>query len=60
MGTSLSMIDCHYGHLARGGREHAIRLLDTYADIKARRPSLGRPMDAAAADRRRGRQRNMG
>jgi hypothetical protein len=24
------MIDRHYGHLARGGREHAIRLLDTY------------------------------
>jgi hypothetical protein len=22
------MIDRHYGHLARGGREHAIRLLD--------------------------------
>ena len=22
------MIDCHYGHLARDGREHAIRLLD--------------------------------
>jgi len=23
------MIDRHYGHLARDGREHAIRLLDT-------------------------------
>ncbi|HEX5584727.1 hypothetical protein [Gaiella sp.] len=30
MGTSLAMIDRHYGHLARDGREHAIRLLDTY------------------------------
>ena len=29
------MIDRHYGHLARDGREHAIRLLDSYADIKA-------------------------
>jgi integrase len=29
MGASLSMIDRHYGHLARDGREHAIRLLDT-------------------------------
>ena len=29
------MIDRHYGHLARDGREHAIRLLDGYADIKA-------------------------
>jgi hypothetical protein len=24
------MIDRHYGHLARDGREHAIRLLDGY------------------------------
>jgi hypothetical protein len=30
MGASLTMIDRHYGHLARDGREHAIRLLDTY------------------------------
>jgi hypothetical protein len=29
MGASLTMIDRHYGHLARDGREHAIRLLDT-------------------------------
>ena len=35
MGASLAMIDRHYGHLARDGREHAIRLLDGYADIKA-------------------------
>src|SRR5262249_2007878 len=28
MGASLTMIDHHYGHLARDGREHAIRLLD--------------------------------
>jgi hypothetical protein len=25
----------HYGHLARDGREHAIRLLDNYTDIEA-------------------------
>ena len=31
MGASLTMIDRHYGHLARDGREHAIRLLDGYA-----------------------------
>jgi len=30
MGTSLGMIDRHYGHLARDGRQHAIRLLDSY------------------------------
>ena len=28
MGASLTMVDRHYGHLARDGREHAIRLLD--------------------------------
>jgi len=28
MGAALSVIDRHYGHLARDGREHAIRLLD--------------------------------
>jgi integrase len=28
MGASLTMIDRHYGHLARDGREHAIRLLE--------------------------------
>ena len=35
MGASLTMIDRHYGHLARDGREHAIRLLDGYADSEA-------------------------
>src|SRR6478672_5652140 len=35
MGASLTMIDRHYGHLARDGREHAIRLLDSYADVNA-------------------------
>jgi integrase len=29
MGASLTMIDRHYGHLARDGREHTIKLLDT-------------------------------
>jgi integrase len=28
MGASLTMVDRHYGHLARDGREHAIKLLD--------------------------------
>jgi len=31
MGASLAMIDKHYGHLARDGREHAVTLLDGYA-----------------------------
>jgi hypothetical protein len=30
MGASLTMIDRHYGHLARDGREHAIKLLDSF------------------------------
>jgi integrase len=31
MGTSLTMIDRHYGHLARDAREHAFGLLDAHA-----------------------------
>ena len=31
MGVSLTMIDRHYGHLARDGRDHAINLLDSYS-----------------------------
>ena len=30
MGASLTMIDRHYGHLAKDGRQHAINLLDTF------------------------------
>jgi integrase len=35
MGASLAMIDRHYGHLARDGREHAAALLDSLADALA-------------------------
>jgi integrase len=39
MGASLTMIDRHYGHLARDGREHAIKLLDALnAPLHSRRP----------------------
>jgi hypothetical protein len=31
MGSSIAMIDYHYGHLARDSREHAISLLDALA-----------------------------
>jgi hypothetical protein len=31
MGASLTMIDRHYGHLARNGRDHALDLLDSYS-----------------------------
>lgn len=34
MGTSLAMIDLHYGHLASDGREHAVALLDALAREK--------------------------
>ena len=37
MGTSLLMIDRHYGHLARDGREHALRLLDTSNELDVHR-----------------------
>jgi len=32
MGTSLTMIDRRYGHLARDSRDRAIQLLDTLHD----------------------------
>jgi integrase len=35
MGASLTMIDRHYGHLARDGREHAVSLLDALAIERA-------------------------
>src|SRR5437763_9968482 len=35
MGASLAMIDRHYGHLARDGRDHAINLLDAFSDSEA-------------------------
>ena len=44
MGASLTMIDRHYGHLARDGRDHAINLLDTF---KARDRSDVHAVDAA-------------
>jgi hypothetical protein len=37
MGTSLLMIDRHYGHLARDGREHQIRLLDSSNELDVHR-----------------------
>jgi integrase len=55
MGASLTMIDRHYGHLARDGREHAIRLLDTLnaAVVDVR----GRSVDAGELESRPTRQR---
>jgi integrase len=45
MGTSLGMIDRHYGHIARDGRQHAIRLLDLYTGAE-REPDV-HAVDAA-------------
>ena len=42
MGASLAMIDRHYGHLARDGREHAVTLLDGYARDSAAWTPRGR------------------
>jgi hypothetical protein len=58
MGASLTMIDCHYGHLARDGREHAIRLLDQLSAGERPRWTLvgaaWTPRPAAAAGRDNG------
>ncbi len=53
MGASLTMIDRHYGHLARDGREHAIRLLDAHAAEHwlATVDTRGRQVDAALTNR---------
>jgi integrase len=54
MGASLTMIDRHYGHLARDGREHATALLDSLAADEPQ-PPRGRWVDAATDSRKAGR-----
>ena len=57
MGASLTMIDRHYGHLARDGREHAIRLLD---NLNAGAVDVaGRSVDVEASGSRQPRQRDI-
>jgi hypothetical protein len=46
MGASLTRIDRHYGHLARDGREHAIRLLDA-ASVEESREAWWTSVDAS-------------
>jgi hypothetical protein len=46
------MIDRYYGHLARDGREHAIRLLDALNGHGGERWTLGRSVDVEPANRR--------
>ncbi len=50
MGASLTMIDRHYGHLARDGRDHAIQLLDA---LNARESEPWTLVDAAWTSRQR-------
>jgi hypothetical protein len=58
MGASLTMIDRHYGHLTRDGREHAIRLLDELSSGQRPRWTLvdarWTPKPATAASRDNG------
>jgi len=51
-GESDTMIDRHYGHLARDGHEHAIRLLDAHAAEQrtAVVDTRGRSVDAGGSD----------
>jgi hypothetical protein len=57
------MIDRHYGHLARDGREHAIRLLDELRAGQRPRWTLvdvaSTPTPAAAARRRQRKHGNI-
>jgi hypothetical protein len=48
MGASLAMIDKHYGHLARDGRDHAVACWTPTRTI----PPRGRHVDVAAELRR--------
>jgi len=57
MGASLTMIDRHYSHLARDGREHAIKLLDVAQRIM---DAGGRSVDVETEKRRQARQRQPG
>jgi hypothetical protein len=57
MGASLTMIDRHYGHLARDGREHALTLLHAHnSPTQTQRLRRGRRVDVDEALRRRIRQ----
>lgn len=61
MGSSLAMIDYHYGHLARDSREHAVSLLDALAIERAvdaawtSQRQAARPLSASGSGHRKGR-----
>ena len=52
MGASLTMIDRRYGHLARDGREHAIKLLDALNAPERAVDTRGRCVDIGTAGQR--------
>ena len=62
MGSSIAMIDYHYGHLTRDSREHAVSLLDALAIDRADAKSSatleggGRSVDAKTRHRRQSRK----
>jgi integrase len=57
VGASLAMIDKHYGHLARDGREQAVTLLDAYTrETAAWTPNGRRPRQRKPARRQRTRR----
>ena len=49
MGSSIAMIDRHYGHLARDSREHAVSLLDALAIERAVDAGWTSPVTPATA-----------
>jgi hypothetical protein len=56
MGASLTMIDRHYGHLARDGREHAAGCSTHSPEMEPQLPR-GRSVDAATGNRKVGQER---
>jgi len=50
LGASLTMIDRHYGHLVRDGREHATQLLDALNPLEF---APWTPVDAAWTSKQR-------
>jgi integrase len=65
MGSSIAMIDRHYGHLARDSREHAVSLLDALAIERAvdaawtSQPNRARPLNESDSRPRRKRPRGV-
>ncbi len=63
MGSSIAMIDRHYGHLARDSREHAVSLLDALAIERAvdvgwtSQPMRAKPLNNGDSRPRRKRSR---